>query len=132
MKKWILGNVTEGTRYKNKLFRPRILSSPEFSSLMDRIFWDLLDLGLGISYSDAIFISVLLLMDDITLIAEKPHELQLILNCVFSFLCRWHFTISGTKSKFMGYWDFIAPLPKFHICPISLEKLESSRVRRGH
>ena len=50
--------------------------------------WDLLDLGRGSSYSDAILKSVLLLMDDISLLAEIPHELQLILNCTFSFVCK--------------------------------------------
>ena len=92
-----------------------ILSAPEFSSFMDRAVKDLQDLGLGIHYSDTILLTILLLMDDVTLTAETPHELQILLNTFFSFACRWHLTINFSKSKIMVYGHFIGPLPLFQI-----------------
>ena len=71
--------LTESIKITGGVRQGGILSAPEFSSFMDRAVKDLQDLGLGIHYSDTILLTILLLMDDVTLTAETPPELQILL-----------------------------------------------------
>jgi hypothetical protein len=77
-----------------------VLSGPEFASLIDRCETSLKLEGLGVPLGEDLIASILL-MDDITLVAESAEQLRQMLDQIDLFASEWHLTFSQDKSKIM-------------------------------
>ena len=75
-----------------------VLSVTQYAKMVDTMCETLADRGLGTKYGH-LTISSLLLMDDITLIADSPHELQQMLNVIHNQALRHHVMFGEKKCK---------------------------------
>ena len=79
------------------IFQGGVLSVTQYAKMIDTMCETLADRrGLGTKYRQ-LTISSLLLMDDITLIADSPHELQQMLNVIHNQALKYHVIFGKNK-----------------------------------
>jgi hypothetical protein len=90
--------LTRIIQMNNTLKQGGVLSSTEFSKMMDELATELASAELGIMYG-SMDISCLLLMDDIVIMAHTQDELKRMLEIVESFRKRYRVKFGQKKSK---------------------------------
>ena len=81
-----------------------ILSPLLYSIFVDELLDVLLEMNIG-AHINEVFIGSPMYADDLALIAGSPESLQVMLNTVFSYSCKWRYKINPHKSAILVFGE---------------------------